>query len=123
MKHCWLASILLAAGAACAEDLPRCKVSVFHLNEMGALGSEPVLGPEHIQKVEPFKDVVGEAFPEITQWLVTLNAKGAEISRSYTARNLGRKVAVLCDGREVSRPVIRSVLRDQLVFGVLKEAQ
>lgn len=124
MKRSWLIGAVLFSAMAKAGDLPTCGISVYHLDDAGAIGSEPFIQPRHVLKVEPFKDVLGEVFPEITQWLVTLNSEGSEINRAYTSRNLGGKVAIYCDGREVSRPVIRSVLREQFVFGVQKgEAQ
>ncbi len=123
MRRTLAVLVAVFSGLVNAGGLPDCAVSMYHVNEAGAIGSEPFVVSRHVVRVEPYKDVLGEVFPEIAQWLVTLNREGAEIMRGYTDRNMGSRLAIFCNGAEVSRPVIRSVVREQLVFGVRKEGQ
>ena len=110
----WLALLAGLSGCAVAPpgQLPNCKLSVREWDAARAALGPIVLRPEDIASVTAFDAGV----PGQSGWQVRLTDAGATANRKYSSAHLGGTIAILCDGKEVSRPTIQGESGDAFVF-------
>lgn len=114
MNKVAVAALLCAASSAFADDLPDCQLSLHAVTQDGSVVQDPFVSSRDVVSITPAEvQWSGAGF-----WLVTLSESGARANHEYTSKSVGQRIAVLCDGREVVRPVIRTPSRGQLVFDV-----
>ena len=103
------ATVLMAGNAQALSD---CQLHVYAVDDQGHLAASYALGPEHVQSIEPFDSgVLGEEL-----WHVTLTPEGADINSQFSAEQIGRQIAILCDGVELVRPSVRGSSHESFVF-------
>ena len=97
-----LAAAAFAGPSFAAPDLSSCKISVYQVKaEHSTLGAE-VLAPDHVISIARFQT----GFPGVIAWQVKLTSTGAASNSRFTSKNIGQKIAILCNGKEVARPTI-----------------
>jgi len=98
-----LATTLLPACSFAAQPAVDCKLS---LHAPGATPSS--LGKQIVGSDQVVSAVYGQSsfVPGGTVLEVRLTASGAAANRDFSTRNIGKKIAVLCDGKVIAQPRI-----------------
>ena len=97
-----LSAATFAGPSFAAPDLSSCEMSVYQVNaEHSTLGAE-ILAPDQVISIARFQT----DFPSEVAWQVKLTSSGTASNSRYTSKNVGKKIAILCNGEEVARPTI-----------------
>lgn len=105
-----LATVTLAVGllpGSClaAQPVLGCKLSIYAMgSDQSSLGKR-IVGPDQVVSASYGKSSITDGG---TVLRVHLTASGALANRTFSANNIGRKIAILCDSEVLARPVIAS---------------
>jgi hypothetical protein len=100
-----LAAVLLPGGCFAAQPALGCKLSIYALGlDQSSLGKR-IVGPDQVVSASYGKSSIIDGG---TALRVHLSASGALANRTFTAKNIGRRIAILCDSQVLTRPVIVS---------------
>jgi preprotein translocase subunit SecD len=104
--------VVALAGCSGGRDLSGCALAVHAVAEDGSLVEPAALDGDDVLTISRAQ----EAYGGEVGWEVQLTPGGARINRSFSAEQVGRPVAILCDGEEVARPVVMDESSDNFVF-------
>ncbi|MGP1665328.1 MAG: SecDF P1 head subdomain-containing protein [Rhodanobacter sp.] len=100
-----LAAVLLSGWCFAAQPALGCKLSIYAMgSDQFSLGKQ-IVGSDQVISASYGKSNIIDGG---TVLRVHLNASGALANRTFSANNIGRKIAILCDSKELVRAVIAS---------------
>lgn len=114
MNRAAVAVVLYAASSTFAGDLPHCRLSLHAVTPDGEVVRDPFVSSQDVVSIAPAE----VQWPDAGLWVVTLSESGAHANEEHTRKSIGQRIAVLCDGKEVVRPVVLTPSREQFVFVV-----
>jgi preprotein translocase subunit SecD len=109
-----IAAGLLPSALLAASGLPDCKISVYALDAKHSSLGRRFLGPNDVVSVAR----VEIAVPGMVGWEVQLTDAGASANTDFSSKNIGKQIAILCDGKGVSRPTIEGASTSTFIFTV-----
>jgi len=99
-----LAAVLLPGSCFAAQPALGCKLSIYALGpDQSSLGKR-IAGPDQVVSASYKSSIIDGG----TVLRVYQSASGALANRTFTAKNIGRRMAILCDGQVLARAVIAS---------------
>ncbi len=95
----------LTCAAECPKQSLKCELSIFAVNpEDGEIGQR-IISPDQVISA---KLVESKILEDSIALKVTLNSAGEKENKAYTSKNIGSKLAVFCNGRELTKVTIAS---------------
>jgi len=96
-----------------AGNAIQCNLSLHEINDGGKINKKPFLYREHVKSINN----LGIDEPSgLNLIAVKLTLEGAIINKKYTTENIGKYIAIQCDGALVSKARIMSVSEDEFLF-------
>lgn len=113
MKYLTLVlTLLLAPPLLQARDITQCLLSFHGVNANNQIDPKPYLDASHIKKIET--QLHQQSGKQAVY--VTFTAEGARINKTYTEKNIGKSIAIYCDGELLSKPRIFDITESEVVF-------
>jgi preprotein translocase subunit SecD len=107
-----LLASLISTSSVAASDLSGCKLSVYKVDAKHSTLGDEILAPEQVISIARFQ----AGFADEVAWQVQLTPAGASANKNFSSQNIGNKIAILCNGKEVSRPTIAGPSGATFVF-------
>ena len=106
MKHLSLYALLLLLYPALlvASGIPaqpsECKLSLYAVDPSNDSLGKRIIGPEQVTSAKLVESTIIEGGVVLK---VTLTPGGAAANKEYTSKHIGGKLAILCNGQEVTK--------------------
>lgn len=108
--------LFVFASSTQAKDVTDCNLSFHAVSEAGLINEVAYLNSNQII------DIKHKGIDKISShdlWHLVLSEKGSMINKKFTAENIGRSIAIFCDGALLQKVKIMSVSEGDFVFSVL----
>jgi preprotein translocase subunit SecD len=103
---------LVSTSSVAAPDLSGCKLSVYKVDPKHSTLGAQILAPDQVVSIARFQTGI----PDEIAWQVQLTTTGAVANKSFSSKNIGNQIAILCNGKEISRPTIEGPSGATFVF-------
>lgn len=98
-----LAALLLPASSFAAQPAAGCKLSIYALGANQSSLGERIVGPDQVVSASYGASKIVARGSVLK---VRLTPSGAAANREFSSKNIGKKIAILCNGKVVMRPTI-----------------
>lgn len=98
-----LAAMLLPAWSFAAQPALGCKLSIYALGGTPSSLGKRIVGPDQVVSASYSQSKI---VPGGTVLQVHLTTSGAAANRDFSTNNIGKKIAILCNGNVLARPTI-----------------
>ena len=97
-----------------AKDVTKCQLSFHAISKDKIIAEKPYLTHSDVVSINVRYDrPSGGNVMEIR-----FTEKGAKINEEYSEKNIGKTIAMFCDGELLSSPVIRGVVSNVVVINI-----
>jgi len=97
-----------------AADITQCHFTFHGVNANNEINDQPYLNHTHVIAIENRIDQpTGQE-----RIYVNFNKNGAEINEKYTQKNIGKYIAIFCNGKLLSKPRILDIIKNEVLFSI-----